>query len=125
MGTANGGQSGSVGIGFAIPINEARTIATELIKDGKAVHATIGINGSAVTDGSRQGAYVAQVIPGGGADQAGIKAGDVITVADSTLITSAAQLTVVVQKHKPGDVIKVRYYRGNSEKDVDVTLGSG
>jgi S1-C subfamily serine protease len=123
--SSGSGQSGSVGIGFAIPINEARTIATELIKTGKAVHASIGINGSAVTDGSRQGAYVAQVIPGGAADKAGIKAGDVITLADSTLVTSAAELTVVVQKHKPGDVIKVRYYRGNAETDVNVTLGSG
>jgi S1-C subfamily serine protease len=119
------GQSGSVGIGFAIPINEARTVATQLIQTGKATHASIGINGSAVTDGTRQGAYVTQVVPGGAADKAGIKAGDVITVADSTLITSAAQLTVVVQKHKPGDVIKVRYYRGSAEKDVDVTLGTG
>jgi S1-C subfamily serine protease len=123
--SSGGGQAGSVGIGFAIPINEARDVATQLIRTGKAVHATIGINGSAVSDGSRQGAYVAQVIPGGGADRAGIKAGDVITLADSTLITSAAQLTVVVQKHKPGDVIKVRYYRGSAETDVDVTLGTG
>jgi S1-C subfamily serine protease len=123
--SSGSGQTGSVGIGFAIPINEARTIATELIRTGKAVHASIGINGSAVTDGSRQGAYVAQVIPGGAADKAGIKAADVITVADSTLITSAAALTVVVQKHKPGDVIKVRYYRGDTETDVNVTLGSG
>jgi S1-C subfamily serine protease len=121
---SSSGQPGSVGIGFAIPINEARTIAEELIKTGKAVHANIGINGSAVTDGSRQGAYVAQVVPGGGADKAGIKAGDVVTVADSTLVTSAAALTVVVQKHKPGDVIKVRYYRGSTQTDVDVTLGS-
>ncbi len=123
--TSGSGQSGNVGIGFAIPINQARTVATELIKTGKVVHATIGINGSAVTDGSRQGAYVTQVIPGGAADKAGIKAGDVITVADGTLITSAAALTVTVQKHQPGDVIKVRYYRGNSPTDVNVTLGSG
>jgi len=121
---SSSGQPGNVGIGFAIPIDEARTIAEELIKSGKAVHASIGLNGSAVSDGSRQGAYVAQVIPGGGADKAGIKAGDVVTVADSTLITSAAALTVVVQKHKPGDVIRVRYYRGSTPVDVDVALGS-
>ena len=121
-----GGQQGSVGIGFAIPINEARPIAQELIRGGKAVHASIGINGRDVTDGTaRQGAYVTQVVPGGSADKAGIKAGDVITLADSTLITSASQLTVVVQKHQPGDTIKVRYYRGNAQTDVTVTLGSG
>ena len=76
-------QNGSIGLGFAIPINSARDIATQLIKTGKAVHASIGLNTRAVTDQtSRKGAYIAQVIPGGPGDKAGLKAGDVITLAD-------------------------------------------
>src|SRR6185437_3625437 len=58
-------QNGSIGLGFAIPINSARTIPEELIRTGKAVHASIGLSTRAVTDGSRQGAYIAQVAPGG------------------------------------------------------------
>jgi S1-C subfamily serine protease len=117
-------QNGSIGLGFAIPINSARDIAEQLIKTGKAVHASIGLNTRAVTDGTRKGAYIAQVIPGGPGDKAGLQAGDVITVADATLITSGDQLTVVVQDHRPGDTIKVRYFRKGTEADVTVTLGS-
>jgi putative serine protease PepD len=121
---SDGSENGSIGLGFAIPINNARTIAQELINTGKAVHASIGLSTRAVTDGTREGAYVVQVSPGGPGAVAGIKAGDVITVADSTLITSADELTVVVQQHKPGDVIKLRYYRGSKAVDVSVTLGT-
>jgi S1-C subfamily serine protease len=122
--TASGGQKGSIGLGFAIPINSARTVADQLIKTGKAVHPTIGLNTRSVTDGSRQGAYVAQVLPGGPGEKAGLKTGDVITLADATLIISADQLSVVVQRHQPGDVIKLRYFRGASEVDVSLTLGT-
>jgi S1-C subfamily serine protease len=118
-------QNGNIGLGFAIPINSARSIAEQLIKTGKAVHASIGLNTRAVTDGSsRQGAYIAQVIPGGPGDKAGLKAGDVITVADGTLVTSGDELSVVVERHQPGDQISVRYFRGSTETTVSVTLGS-
>jgi S1-C subfamily serine protease len=124
--STSSGQSGSLGIGFAIPINEARTIATELIKTGQALHASIGINASDVTDGSaRQGAYIKQIVPGGPADHAGLKAGDVVTLADTTLISSAADLSVFTLQHNPGDVVTIHYYRNGAESDVSVTLGSG
>jgi S1-C subfamily serine protease len=120
-------QNGSIGLGFAIPINSARSIAEQLIKTGKAVHATIGLNTSAVTDGStRQGAYIKQVIPGGPGDKAGLKAGDVITVADGALVTSGDELSVVVERHQPGDTISIRYFHANTntESTISVTLGS-
>jgi S1-C subfamily serine protease len=126
--STGGGQAGSVGLGFSIPMNTARPIAEQLIKTGKVVHASIGLTGIDATDGAaRRGAYVKQITPGGPADKAGIKAGDVVTVADSTLVTSFAGLMVIVQGHQPGDVVKVRYYPQNSGNpvDVSVTLGSG
>jgi S1-C subfamily serine protease len=122
--TTSGSQNGSIGLGFAIPINSARSIAEQLIKTGKAVHATIGLNTRSVTTGSRQGAYIAQVVPGGPADQAGLKAGDVVTVADGSLVTSGDELSVVVARHQPGDTISLRYYRGDNEVDTSVKLGS-
>ena len=120
------GQSGegSIGLGFAIPINDARTVAEQLIHTGKAVHATIGLAARSVTDGTRDGAYVLQVVPEGPAAQAGLKAGDVITVVDGRLIDSADELTVTVQMHQPGDTVKVRYYRGSKQNDVTVTLAA-
>lgn len=121
---ANGG--GSVGLNFAIPINQARTVAESLIHTGKVVHASIGMQtrSTITTDSAHEGAYVSQVVPEGPADQAGLKPGDVITVVDSTLIETFERLAVVVMQHKPGDKLKVRYYRGNKESDVTVTLGT-
>ena len=123
--TQNGlGTSGSIGLGFAIPINEARSIAQQLIRTGNAVHASIGLATRSVTDGSREGAYIVQVSPGGPGDKAGLKAGDVITVLDTTLIDSADELTVTVQARAPGETVAVRYFRGNKETSVKVVLGS-
>jgi S1-C subfamily serine protease len=123
--TQNGlGSGGNIGLGFAIPINEARAIAQQLIRTGKAVHASIGLATRSVTDGSRDGAYVVQVSPGGPGDKAGLKTGDVITVLDNTLIDSADALTVAVQVRTPGDTVNVRYFRGNKETNVKVVLGS-
>jgi S1-C subfamily serine protease len=121
-----GGPNGSVGLGFAIPINSARVIAEELIHTGKAAHASIGLQARSSTDGLRDGAYVVQVNPEGPADQAGLKAGDVITLVDTTLIDSREQLAVTVQEHKPGDKVKVHFYRENSKKEsaTTVTLSS-
>jgi S1-C subfamily serine protease len=121
-----GGANGSVGLGFAIPINAARTIAEELIHTGNVKHASIGLQAKSSTTGLRDGAYVVQVVPEGPADQAGLKAGDVITLIDTTLIDSREQLAVTVQGHRPGDKVKVRFYRDNSAKQsaVTVTLGS-
>jgi len=127
QGNGDTSSNGNIGLGFAIPINQARTIATELINTGKAVHASIGLATRSVTDGSRDGAYIVQVTPGGPADKAGLKAGDVITLVDGTLIDSADQLTVTVSAHRPGDVVTVHYFANNtgSERTVQVTLGSG
>jgi S1-C subfamily serine protease len=121
-----GGANGSVGLGFAIPIDGARVIAEELIHSGKVVHASIGLQARSSTDGLRDGAYVVQVVPEGPADQAGLKAGDVITLIDTTLIDSREQLAVTVQGHAPGDKVKVRFYRDGSAKQstTTVTLGS-
>ena len=124
LGTTAGTQSGSIGLGFAIPIDEARDIATQLIKTGKAVHASIGLTTRSVTDGVRLGAYILQVNPEGPAAKAGLKAGDVVKLADSHLIETADDLTLVVGRHKPGDKIAIRYVRGATEHNTTITLGT-
>ena len=100
--SAGGGQSGNIGVGFAIPINTARTVAQQLIHTGKVVHADLGASSRSVTDGSPDGAYLVQVVPGGPADKAGLKEGDVITLFDKDLIDSGDALTVAVAEAKPG-----------------------
>jgi S1-C subfamily serine protease len=119
-----GGQAGSIGVGFAIPINTAAKIAQSLINTGKVAHANLGLSSRAVTDGSRDGAYVVQVIPGGPADKAGLKEGDVVTVFGTNLIDSGDALTVAVSESSPGQQISLRYFRGGSERTATVTLGT-
>jgi S1-C subfamily serine protease len=121
----SGGQIPISGIGYAIPINYAREIALQLIHTGKAVHASIGAQGVTALSGLQVGAYVKQVAPGGPADKAGIKPGDVIVVADGQVVQAFDQLIVIVQKHKPGDRISVTYYPKDSSKKVTTTVTLG
>ncbi|MEU0199023.1 MULTISPECIES: trypsin-like peptidase domain-containing protein [unclassified Streptomyces] len=132
--TGNGGfgtgQSGSIGLGFAIPINQAEYVAQELIKTGKPVYAKIGASvslddgsgGAKITDQGAGGA--APVEPGGPAAKAGLKPGDVITKLDDRVIDSGPTLIGEIWTHKPGDKVTITYERGGKQHTVDVTLGS-
>jgi S1-C subfamily serine protease len=120
------GSSGGVtfsGLGFAIPINYARDIAEQLIRDGKAVHGSLAARGHSVQSGIRFGAYLSQVQPGGAAAKAGLKNGDVIVVAQGRAVQTFDALQVVVEEHKPGDKLALTYYRGSAKRSVTVTLG--
>ena len=112
------------GIGYAIPINYARSVALQLIHTGRAVHASLGAQGVTALAGVQVGAYLKQVSPGGTAAKAGLHPGDVIVGADGQLVQSFDQLIVIVQQHKPGDRISITYYPKNSSKKVtkEVTL---
>jgi S1-C subfamily serine protease len=114
--------SGSIGLGFAIPVDTARDVAQQLISSGKAVHATMGLSMRDVTDGAQDGAYVAQVIPRGPAARAGITEGDVITSIDGAAMTGADDVTLAVNAHKPGDTLSVTYIRAAASTTVKVTL---
>ncbi|HZC71178.1 MAG TPA: trypsin-like peptidase domain-containing protein [Jatrophihabitans sp.] len=120
-----GGQIPVSGIGYAIPINYARQIALELIHTGKAVHATLGVQGVTALAGQQVGAYIKQVSPGGPADRAGLEPGDVVIAAGGRLVQAFDQLIIIVQEHKPGDRIPLTYYPKNTSKKVttNVTLG--
>ncbi|MER6979756.1 trypsin-like peptidase domain-containing protein, partial [Streptomyces carpinensis] len=129
-GLGGSGQSGSIGLGFAIPINQAKYVAQQLIKTGKPVYAKIGAsvsledstNGAQITDQGASGS--AAVEQGGPADKAGLKPGDVITRLDDSVIDSGPTLIGEIWTHKPGDTVKITYKRGGQEHTVDVTLGS-
>ncbi|MEV5437317.1 trypsin-like peptidase domain-containing protein [Streptomyces sp. NPDC052682] len=132
--TGNGGfgtgQAGSIGLGFAIPINQAKYVAQQLIKTGKPVYAKIGASVS-LEDGSK-GAQITDrgaggsepVEQGGPADKAGLKPGDVITKLDDTVIDSGPTLIGEIWTHKPGDKVTLTYERGGKEHTAELTLGS-
>ncbi|MEU0003916.1 trypsin-like peptidase domain-containing protein [Streptomyces sp. NPDC006314] len=124
------GQSGSIGLGFAIPINQAKNVAQQLIKTGKPVYAKIGASvslgdsgdGAKITDQGSGGA--APVESGGPADKAGLKPGDVITKLDDHVIDSGPTLIGEIWTHEPGDKVTITYKRGGEEHTVDLTLGT-
>jgi S1-C subfamily serine protease len=119
------GSSGGIsfsGLGFAIPINYAKDVAAELIKSGKAVHGSLGAHGATAQSGIHLGVYLKQIEPGGPADKAGLKPGDVVVAANGRVTQSAETLQVVIQELKPGDKVRVDFYRKASRHTVTVTL---
>ena len=128
-GTATGaGQSGSIGVGFAIPVNEATRIADELIANGEATHAWLGVSlqdGTGTADGvTRQGAEIAEVTGGTPAADAGLQAGDVVTAIDGETVSGAESLTAQVRERAPGDQATLDVVRGGATQQVPVVLGT-
>ncbi|WP_030677118.1 S1C family serine protease [Streptomyces sp. NRRL B-1347] len=129
-GGLGGGQSGSIGLGFAIPVNQAKNVAQQLIKTGQATYPMIGASvsladasgGAVISDRGATGSGPA-VEPNGPAAKAGLKSGDVITKLDDTVIDSGPTLIGQIWTHKPGDTVKITYERDGKERTADVTLG--
>ncbi|MBF6448459.1 MULTISPECIES: trypsin-like peptidase domain-containing protein [Nocardia] len=119
-----GSQSGSIGLGFAIPVDQARRVADELTKSGHATYAQIGISVRAQDDVN--GARVLDVTPDGPAAKAGIPSGAIVTRVDDQVIDSGNSLIAAVRSHQPGDKVKVTYTdpQGQNPKTVEVTLGA-
>ncbi|WP_194764702.1 S1C family serine protease [Microbacterium sp. UFMG61] len=120
-------ESGSIGIGFAIPSNVAQRVSQEIIADGAATH---GLLGASVQDAASAenadvaGALIANVSGGGAAEAAGLKANDVVTAFNGVPITSATDLTAQVRAAAGGSDATVTYIRGGKEYEIDVTLGT-
>ena len=124
LGSSFGGQSGSIGLGFAIPINQAQKTASQLIKTGTSTYPIMGLS----LDSSYRGvgALVANqqggVLAGGPAERAGIKPGDVITAIDGKAINSSDEAIVAVRSHNVGDRIKVSFTRGTASHEISLVL---
>jgi putative serine protease PepD len=112
--------SRNIGLGFAIPINQAATIADLLIKNGKATYPVIGAN---VQDAS-SGVQLTAVDAKGPAGQAGLRVGDLITKMDGQPVATMEELIVSIRTRRPGEVVVLDYARGSTPGQVRVTLGS-
>ncbi|MHA6796559.1 S1C family serine protease [Pseudonocardia bannensis] len=118
------GEGGSIGLGFAIPIDDAREIAQELIRTGAVKHADLGVNAKSVTDGTTDGAQVQNVVQGGAAAAAGIVEGDVIVRVDDRTIAGADELVVAVREREPGQTVAVQLVRDGRPLTVSAVLAS-
>jgi putative serine protease PepD len=119
-----GGQGGSIGLGFAIPINQARKTADQLIKNGSSTYPIMGV--SLDTRYSGNGAKISteagSVTPGGPAERAGIEPGDVIIEVDGKAVGTSDEAIVNVRSHSVGDSIKVKFKRDGVTKEVTLKL---
>jgi putative serine protease PepD len=116
-------QSGSIGLGFAIPVDQAKRIADELISTGKASHASLGVQ--VTNDRSAPGAKIVEVVQGGAAASAGLPKGVVVTKVDDRPINSADALVAAVRSKAPGDKISLTFDdpTGGGTRTLQVTLG--
>jgi putative serine protease PepD len=122
---SNQQSAGSIGLGFAIPVNYAMRVAGDLIESGRASH---GLLGATVTDAAFDlgatisGAYIDSVVPGGPADQIGLRAGDIVTSFNQLPITNRIDLTAQVRVLPGGASTTITYVRGGQTFTSQVTL---
>jgi S1-C subfamily serine protease len=124
FGSSDTGGGGSIGLGFAIPIDQAKKIAQQLIRTGSVKHANLGVNTRSVSATTSEGAQVVNVTNGGAGAGAGLAVGDVITSFDNRPIGSSTELQVAVLDHDPGQAVTVVFARQGQRHSVQVTLQS-
>ena len=121
-GGAIGGESGNIGVGFAIPMEQVRVTATQILATGKARYPVIGA--SVNTGAGSNGAEVSDVPSGTPASHAGLRKGDVVIGVDGKQVTDGIGLIVAIRSHQPGEVIDLRVRRAGHTADVKVRLDS-
>ncbi len=128
LSSSSSSEGGSIGVGFAIPIDQAKRIAQEIIDTGKATHAVLGASVGDATDGNNSlltvGAKIADITAGSGAANAGLQTGDVITKVGDQHVDSADALIAAVRSAAPNSQVGITYTRGTTSDTVTVTLGS-
>lgn len=120
-------QSGNIGVGFSVPMDHAKRVAEEIIKNGSASHGQLGVSVSGTSSSGTDsafstGATVAEVTSGSAADKAGLKKGDVITQLGDRTISDPAELTAAVREQAGGATVAVNFTRNGKEQSADIKL---
>ncbi|MGO1467176.1 S1C family serine protease [Microbacterium gubbeenense] len=126
-GSSSSEEGGSIGLGFAIPSNIAERVANEIIEDGQATHGLLGASvtpSSSVEGTTTTGAYIAEVVGDGAAEEAGLKKGDVITQFNGVRVNDSVDLTAQVRAAAAGSEATFVYVRDGEEHEATATLGT-
>jgi putative serine protease PepD len=121
---ATAGSGGNVGVGFAVPSNTVRQVEPALERGQRVKHAWLGVETSAPTSSSSTGAEVQNIVPGGPAEQAKLRTGDVITKIDGQPVKSPSDVSAVVNQKQPGDKVAVQVERSGLTEELTATLGT-
>ncbi|WP_343995436.1 S1C family serine protease, partial [Nocardioides dubius] len=122
--TGGGGssESGNIGVGFAIPVEQVRVTADQILKDGEAQYPVIGAQ--VITADNGEGVRIDKVNPGSAADKAGLKKDDVVVAIDDQPVSDSPSLIVAIRSYLPGEKVTLTVLRGDDERSIDVTLDS-
>jgi putative serine protease PepD len=115
-------SGGSIGLGFAIPVDQARSIAEELIRTGRATHPSLGVAATTVSDDDASGALLQQVPQGSAAGQAGLRSGDLVTSVDDEQVGSVDELVLALRERGVGDEVSIGYLRDGRAASTRVVL---
>ena len=127
LGSSLGSQTGSIGLGFAIPINQARKTADQLIRDGKATYPVIGVlvDMNYTSGGALISDKTSAILAGGPAAKAGLQPGDLITAIDGIKINTPEELIIQIRTHNVGDEVTITYLRGKTIGNAKLILIAG
>lgn len=121
---SSSGQSGNIGIGFAIPSTQVKSVVEQLIANGTVKHPQLGIRASNGTSGTQLGAKVEDITQGSAAAQAGLRKGDLITAIDGTPVVGSESLVAQVRSYEVGKEVTLKVLRGSETLELKVTLGT-
>lgn len=127
LSNSSSAEAGSIGLGFAVPSNLVKRVSTEIIESGSATHGLLGasVSAAANADGAtREGALIEELSPGGAAERAGLKTGDIVTQFNGVPITNQIDLTAQVRAQAAGSSNEITIYRDGVTRTYKVTLGS-
>ena len=121
-GSSLGGESGNIGVGFAIPIEQVKVTADQILKTGEAQYPVIGATVRTGGTDATAGAVINEVLPDSPAEKAGLQKGDLVTAIGGRRVTDGIELIVQIRRHQPGDMIELTVERGGRERTLSITL---
>jgi putative serine protease PepD len=122
-GSSGSGEAGNIGVGFAIPIDQVKITADQILRTGEARYPVIGatVNTGGISDA---GAKILAVSSGGPAADAGLRKGDMVTAVEGEKVADGIALIVAIRAHQPGETLQFTVHRGHSRLGLKITLGS-